>query len=81
MWYIYILLCKDGSLYTGITKNIDQRFKDHTNSKGGAYTKSHHVVKIVYTESASNHSEALKRELQIKSWDRKKKIQMLKLLL
>lgn len=80
MWYVYILLCKDGSLYTGCSNNIEQRFSDHKNGKGGHYTRSHKPIKLVYQESFETQSEVLKREGQIKGWNREKKIRILKLL-
>jgi putative endonuclease len=79
MWFVYILLCKSGSLYTGISNNPQKRFLDHKNGKGGAYTKSHKPIKIVHLEQFSDKSTALKRELQIKSWNRKKKIRIFNL--
>jgi putative endonuclease len=78
-YYVYILLCSDGSLYTGISNNPDQRFKDHKNGKGGRYTRLHKPVNRVYLEKIGSRSDALKRELQIKGWTRKKKIKILKL--
>lgn len=80
MWFVYILLCEDGSLYTGYSNNVDQRFYDHRNGKGGRYTRSHKPVKLIYQEQFSTQSEALKRERQIKGWSRTKKIMILKLL-
>lgn len=77
MWYVYILLCKDGSLYTGITNNLKKRFLDHQNGKGGNYTRSHKPVKIIYSEQLKTRSDALKREFEIKSWDRTRKIKLL----
>lgn len=79
MWFVYILLCEDGSLYTGCSNNIEQRFSDHKNRKGGRYTRSHKPIKIVYQEKLPTHSEALKRESEIKRWNREKKIKILKL--
>lgn len=79
MWFVYVLLCSDGSLYTGATNDPRQRFLDHRNDKGGAYTRSHKPVKIVYLEKLHTKSEALKRELQIKGWTREMKIRLLKL--
>lgn len=81
MWYIYILLCEDGSLYTGYSNNIKQRFSDHKNGKGGYYTKSHKPLRLIYQETFNTQSEALKRERQIKGWSREKKIRILKLVL
>lgn len=79
MWHIYILLCEDDSLYTGTTNNLEKRFLAHKNGKGGKYTKAKKAVKIIYNENFETKSEALKREIEIKSWDRKKKIQALNL--
>ena len=77
MWYVYILLCKDKSLYTGITDNLKKRFSEHKEGRGGSYTRSHKPVKIVYTEELASKSEALKREMEIKKWDRTAKIKIL----
>jgi len=79
MWYVYILICKDGSLYTGISNNPQQRFRLHKEGKGGRYTRLHKPIKIVYLAQSNSKSEALKRELQIKGWSRTKKIKVLKL--
>ncbi len=79
MWFVYILLCNDGSLYTGISNNPDARFADHKKGKGSRYTRSHKPIKLLYTEQLESKSAALKRESQIKSWGRKKKIRILKL--
>lgn len=79
MWYAYVILCEDGSLYTGASNNLKKRFSDHKNGKGGHYTRSHKVVKLIYQESFETQSEALKREAQIKIWSRNKKIKRLNL--
>lgn len=79
MWFVYILLCKDGSLYTGCSNNVEQRFSDHKNGKGGHYTQSHRPVKLIYQENCRTKSKALKRERQIKGWGREKKISTLDL--
>ncbi|HWA52465.1 MAG TPA: GIY-YIG nuclease family protein [Patescibacteria group bacterium] len=73
MWFVYILLCQDNSFYTGITNNLSKRFKAHKNGKGAAYTKSHKPVKIIYQEKFPDKSSALKREIEIKKWPKKKK--------
>lgn len=80
MWFIYILLCEDGSFYTGATNNLEKRFSDHKNGKGGHYTRSHKPLRLIYQESFNTQSEALKRERQIKGWSREKKIRILKLI-
>ena len=78
MWYIYILLCSDGSFYTGISNNVEKRFKDHVSGKGGAYTRSHKPVKIIFKEKCTDKSSALKREAQIKKWTKTKKEALVK---
>lgn len=78
-WFVYILLCQGGSLYTGIAKDPQKRFLEHKAGKGGAYTRSHKPIHIVYIEKKKTKSAALKREAQIKRWARKKKIKMLRL--
>lgn len=79
MWFIYILLCSDGSFYTGSTNNVDKRFKDHQEGRGARYTKSHKPVKIIYKENFATKSEALKREAEIKSWPKVKKEKLVRL--
>lgn len=79
MWYVYILLCSDGSFYTGVSNNPRQRFLDHKNGKGGRYARSHKPIKIIYLEKLPTKLLALKRERQIKGWDREKKIKILEL--
>jgi putative endonuclease len=81
MWYVYLLLCSDSSLYTGATNDIKKRFSTHKAGKGGHYTRSHKPIKIVHQEEFNTQSEALKREAEIKSWPRDKKIKDLKLYL
>lgn len=78
MYYVYILLCKDNTLYTGITDNVERRFSEHKKKRGGYYTSSHGAVKIVYKEEYSTRKEAFKREKEIKSWWRGKKLKLIK---
>lgn len=77
MWFVYMLRCRGGSLYTGIAKNHQKRFREHQAGRGGAYTRSHKPLRIVFTESADSYSTALKREAEIKRWPRKKKLRMI----
>jgi len=78
MYFLYILECADGSLYTGITTDLARRFGEHRDGKGGHYTRSRKVVKILYTEEHLSRSSASKRESEIKSWPRKKKLGLVK---
>lgn len=75
-WYVYLLECSDGSLYCGITNDINRRVDAHNKGKGAKYTKTRLPVKIFYTESVSNKSEAAKREYQIKKMSRKNKLKL-----
>ena len=65
MWWLYIIECNDKSLYTGITKDIKRRLKEHLNKRGGRYTRSRGVKKLVYKERHKTRSEALKQAAQI----------------
>ncbi len=78
MYVVYILNCHDGSLYTGITNNLERRFAEHKLGKGGHYTSAKGAAKIVYTERRRTRSTALKREAEIKSWPRRKKLDLIK---
>lgn len=72
-WFVYILRCGDGSLYTGITTDIERRFREHKNGEGASYTNSFGAEEIVYTETMENKSEALIREHEIKQLSRAEK--------
>jgi putative endonuclease len=78
MYVVYMLQCSDGSLYTGITNNLERRFEQHQKGEGGHYTAAKQVQKIVYTEEHPDRSSALKREAEIKSWRRDKKLNLIK---
>ncbi|MFM2330966.1 MAG: hypothetical protein RLZZ26_473 [Candidatus Parcubacteria bacterium] len=74
MYFVYILKCKDGSLYTGITTDVSRRFEEHKSGKGGHYTRARGAVEMVYTERKKNRSTASKREAEIKRLSREEKI-------
>ncbi len=79
-YFVYILECNDGSLYTGITKNISKRLDEHNSSpKGAKYTKARRPVKLVYEEPSLDRSTASKREYEIKKLTRSKKLQLITL--
>ena len=73
MNYTYIVRCKDGSLYTGWTNDLEKRIKAHNEGKGAKYTKSRRPVKLVYYEEFQTKEEAMKREYAIKHMRRKEK--------
>ena len=73
VWYLYILRCGHGELYTGITVDVQKRSEAHCAGKGAKYTRGRGPLKIVYQELCGTHSDALKRELEIKALSREKK--------
>ncbi len=78
MWYLYILRCSDGSLYTGITTDIERRVGEHNNGRTGAKAiKGKLPAVLVYSEEYPNMTEAAKREREIKSWKREKKMDLI----
>ena len=78
MWYVYIIKCSDGSLYTGVTIDINRRIGEHNAKKASNYTRVRTPVKLVHKENHPNRSSALKREAEIKSWPRNKKLALIK---
>ncbi|WP_207735933.1 GIY-YIG nuclease family protein [Eubacterium sp. 1001713B170207_170306_E7] len=76
--YVYILKCKDNSLYTGWTTDIEKRLKAHNSGKGAKYTKGRNPVELVYKEVFDNKGDALRREAAIKNLTRKQKLELIK---
>lgn len=74
MYFVYLLECKDGSIYTGITTDVKRRLAEHKAGKGGHYTRAKKVKKLLYQEKHPDRSSASKREAEIKKWSRKKKL-------
>jgi predicted GIY-YIG superfamily endonuclease len=72
-WFIYIVCCIDGTLYTGITNDLSRRFEQHNAGTASRYTRSRLPVVLVYQEAQGSRSEALKRELEIKALSRQQK--------
>lgn len=77
-FFTYILECADGTLYIGSTNNLEQRLHRHNNSKAGAhYTKIRRPVFLKYSETFATSSEAKKREHELKTWKREKKLKLI----
>jgi predicted GIY-YIG superfamily endonuclease len=76
-WFVYVVQCADGSLYTGITKDVVRRCRQHNAGTASRYTRSRHPVKLVYHEVHPSQSSALKREAAIKAMNRRGKLTML----
>lgn len=77
MNYTYIVSCRDGSLYTGWTNNLEKRMKDHNDGKGAKYTKARRPVVLAYYEEYETKSDAMRREYEIKQMSRKQKIALI----
>lgn len=77
-WYVYMVICNDRTIYTGIARDLEKRVSEHNNGVNGAkYTRSRRPVKIVYQETQSSRSAASKRELQLKRMTRAGKLQII----
>jgi predicted GIY-YIG superfamily endonuclease len=76
-WYLYILRCRDDSLYTGITTDVQSRLEAHRAGKGAKYTRGRGPLELVYSEACGDHSAALKRELAVKSLSRTEKMKLI----
>ncbi len=73
IWYLYMLRCGDGSLYTGITTDVPRRLRAHRQGVGAKYTRGRAPLELVYQERCGTHSQALRRELEVKSLHRSEK--------
>ncbi len=73
-WYVYMILCSDDSLYTGITTDIERRFQQHAEGRGAKYFRGRHPLQVVYREEGHSRSSASRRELQIKALNRAEKV-------
>ena len=77
MYYVYMLQCRDGSLYTGIAVDVQKRLSVHNRGQGAKYTRSRLPVRLVYQETQPDKSAALKRELEIKGLTRVEKLRLI----
>ena len=73
MYFCYLLRCSDGSLYTGITDNLERRLKQHNLGKAAKYTAARRPIALVWSEPQPTLSAALRREAQLKRWSRREK--------
>lgn len=78
MNYTYILECRDGSLYTGWTNDMENRLRAHNEGRGAKYTKGRAPVTLRYVEEHETKEEAMKREYAIKRMSRKEKLELMK---
>ncbi len=75
-WTVYILRCSDGTLYTGITNDLDRRVSEHETGQGAKYTKGRGPFRLVYNETCQGRGEASTRENEIKSLSREEKLRL-----
>lgn len=78
MYQVYLLECKDGTIYTGVTTDVGRRLQEHKEGKGAHYTRVRGVSKLLYVEEHGNRGSAQKREAEIKKWRRGKKLEFVK---
>ena len=78
IWHLYIVECRDGTFYTGITDDIPRRMEQHSSGKGAKYTRGRGPVQLRYQEECGTHSEALRREIEVKKLTRQEKLKLIK---
>lgn len=76
-WYVYMLRCGDGSLYTGSTTDVERRLREHQGGTGARYTRSRPPVTLAYAEEAPDRSAAQRREAAIKKMPRAQKLKLI----
>lgn len=77
LWQVYLLRCRNGALYTGVTTDIARRLQAHNSGRGAAYLRLNGPGELVYLEAAAGRSEALRREAAIKRLSRARKLRLL----
>lgn len=77
MWYVYVLRCGDGTLYTGTTDDVARRLAAHRARKGAKYTRGRGPLELLYTEQCPDRSAALRREYAIKQLSREEKLHLI----
>ena len=76
-WSLYIAECSDGTYYTGIAKDVEKRVETHNSGKGSKYTAAHGPVRLIFQEPQGDYSAALRREYQVKTLSKKRKIRFI----
>lgn len=76
-WWLYMLRCADGTLYTGITTDVERRLAEHNSGRGAKYTRSRRPVEVVYREPCPDKSAALRREIAVKRLSRAHKCKLM----
>ena len=76
-WFVYILRCGSGDLYTGVTNDLERRLEQHQSGRGGWFTKTTQLVELLYHEVYDSEDTAKNRETQLKGWSRRKKFALI----
>lgn len=76
-WHLYILKCNDGSLYTGVTNDLERRLSLHNRGRASRFTRTRRPVDLVYEERLAGRTQALIRECAVKSFPRQKKVELI----
>jgi len=76
-WHVYIILCSDDSLYTGVTTDVERRFRQHAQGRGAKYFRGRQPLRVVYLEHNHSRSSAASREARIKAMDRPTKLDLI----
>ncbi|GIU45403.1 hypothetical protein TUM4438_18790 [Shewanella sairae] len=79
LWYLYMVRCAKGQLYTGITTDVARRFSEHQSgsAKSAKFLRGKGPLTLVYSETVGSHSDALKREIALKKWSRAQKLALI----
>ncbi len=77
-WYVYVLRCADGTLYTGITTDVARRLEEHNRGAGAKYTRRRTPVALLFVEEAEDRSSASRRERDIKGLTRRRKLELIR---
>jgi putative endonuclease len=77
MWFVYILECRDGTLYTGVTNDLERRLRRHNDGKGARYTRGRRPLRLAHSETCADRSAALRREREIKALPRARKLALI----
>jgi len=77
-WFVYVLRCADGTFYTGITKDLSRRCRQHNDGKAARYTRSRRPTRLVYQEPQPDQAAALRREAAIKALSRREKATLIR---
>ena len=76
-WWVYVLRCGDGRLYTGLTTDVNRRLAEHQAGRGGRFTRRLLPVALVYAEACGSERKARRREAQLKRWPRQQKLALI----